>query len=81
MKTKWQVPVSWEMCGIAEIEAKTLEDALEQVQYHPDEVPLPDDSAYVDGSFSLSMYEVEEIRKIYNNNRPDQEENCVDIGE
>lgn len=77
MKKKWKVPVSWEMCGIAEIEAETLEDALEQVQYHLDEVPLPDDSAYVDGSFSLSMYEVEEIRKIYNNNRPDQEENCV----
>ena len=64
MKKKWKVPVSWEMCGIAEIEAETLEDALEQVQYHPDEVPLPDDSAYV--------YEVEEIRTIYNNGRPDK---------
>ena len=72
MKKKWKVPVSWEMCGIIEIEAETLEDALEQVQYHPDEVPIPDDSAYVDGSFSLSMYEVEEIRTIYNNGRPDK---------
>ena len=71
MKAKWKVPVSWEMCGVAEIEAETLEDAMEEVQYHPDEVPLPEDSAYVDGSFSLSMYEVEEIRKIYNNNKKD----------
>ena len=71
MKRKWKVPVTWEMCGIAEIAAETLEDAMEEVQYHSDEVPLPDDSAYVDGSFSLSMYEVEEIRKIYNNNQKD----------
>ncbi len=70
MKT-WKIPVTWEMCGIAEIKAKTLEEALEQVQYHPDEVPLPEDSAYVDGSFSLSMNEDQEIRKIYNNNQID----------
>lgn len=77
MKSEWNVPVSWEECGIAVIEADSLEDAMDQVRYHSDEIPLPDDSAYVDGSFSLTMEEVEEIRAAYNNNRPDKEEKFV----
>lgn len=66
---KWKVPVSWEMCGIAEIKADTLEEAMDIAQ-NSDEVEIPD-GEYVDGSFCLSIYEEDVIRKTYNKNMKD----------
>lgn len=71
MKT-WKIPVTWEMCGIVEIKADTLEEAMSIAKYSPS-VNLPDDDAYVDGSFDLSMCEEDTIREIYNNNQEDEQ--------
>ena len=51
MKT-FKLPVTWEMCGIVEVEAESLEDAIANFDPHTDE--LPAEPQYVDGSFQLS---------------------------
>lgn len=68
----WKIPVSWEMCGIVTVEAETLEAAMDIARDESSDIPLPDDSNYVDGSWSLSMEEVDEIRSCFNNNQKDE---------
>ena len=67
MKT-WKIPVTWEMCGIVEVEANTLEEAMELALDNDVELPEGD---YVDDSFDLSMCEEDCIRSCYNNNQED----------
>ena len=52
MKT-FEIPVFWEVSGIIEVEAETLEEALEQFDKHEREVgnELPNQYEYIDGSF------------------------------
>lgn len=50
MKT-FSIPVTWEMYGIVEIEAESLEKAVEIFDRQIDDFPLPDDKNYVDASF------------------------------
>lgn len=69
----WKIPVSWEMCGYVHIDAPTLAEAMEKVRVDNDDIPLPDDAAYVDGSFCLSYEEEAEIRDLHNNGQPDAE--------
>ena len=71
---KWKIPVTWEVCGIVEVERNRLEDAMDYVRNDGDHIKLPRESHYVDVSFDLSMYETECIRQCYNNNQPDKEE-------
>lgn len=68
---KWNIPVTWEMCGIVQIEANTLEEAMEIVKNDVD-VPLPFDKHYVDDSFDLSIVEEEIVRECYNDNQEDE---------
>lgn len=70
MKT-WKIPVTWECYGMVEVEADTLSKAVEYVREDPDDMPLPNDFDYVDGSFGPSVDDVEEIRCLYNNNQTD----------
>lgn len=65
--SKFNLPVTWEVCGMVEIEADTLEEAVDIFNADPDSIPLPDDYDYVDGSFDLSCPEIEYIRAY---NRP-----------
>lgn len=67
----WKIPVSWEMCGYAYVTAPTLAEAVEKVRSNNDDIPLPDDASYVDDSFAPSYDDVEEIRSLHNDNRPD----------
>lgn len=53
MKT-FKIPVTWEVYGEVEIEAENIEKALEKFNKNIDDIPLPCDSEYVDGSFKLS---------------------------
>lgn len=63
---KFKIPVSWEMSGIIEIEANTLEKALEYFNINSDDIPLPD-GEYVDSSFTVTGGEdVESIWELYN---------------
>ena len=51
---EWSIPVSWEMCGFVKIKAKTAEEAIEIFKETADDIPLPENSYYVGGSFTLS---------------------------
>lgn len=49
MKT-YRVPVFYEMYGWMEVEAESKQEAETKVM---DELPLPDNAEYVDGSFNI----------------------------
>ena len=72
-KTKeWKIPVCWEVFSTVNVRAATLEEALRYVREDPDDMPLPTDTDYIDGSFGPSMDDVEEIRQLYNGGQSDQ---------
>lgn len=48
------LPVTWEMCGTVSVKANTLDEAIQRFYETADDIPLPHDSNYVDGSFQLS---------------------------
>lgn len=56
-----KVAVTWSMCGYVDIEADTMEEAMKKFNETSDEIDLPTDSEYVDGSFMLSSDDVEEM--------------------
>ena len=64
---KIKLPVTWSVCGVVEVEveAKNLkeavESAIEDFSSEIDEIPLPADNSYVDGSFELSTMDTDEI--------------------
>ena len=70
---KFYLPVTWEECSVAEVEAENLEEAIEYFNEHSDEIDTPNEKHYVDGSFCLSTTEVEELRLV-----PEQEKNLRD---
>ena len=57
----YEIPCSWEVYGTMEIEADSLEEAIELAER--DDSPMPDDSDYVDGSFQIDRDIAEEINK------------------
>lgn len=58
---KQRVAVTWQMCGFVEIEADTMEDAMDKFNEESDHIKLPTDGEYVDGSFELSSDDVDEM--------------------
>lgn len=62
MKRTWSIPVTWEMYGRVEIEAETKEEAIEIFKDVMQELPLPEESYYVDDSFELSTDNIEELK-------------------
>jgi len=69
---QWIIPVSWEVCGTVTIEADTLESAMNEARYG--DVPLPEDSEYVDGSFDVTIEDAETVRECYNKNQQDEDQ-------
>ena len=55
------VAVTWEMCGYVDIDAETMEEAMEKFNENSDYIKLPTNGEYVDGSFQLSSEDVEEM--------------------
>lgn len=75
---KWKVPVTWEMAGFVEIEAPTLEKAIETVKSDP-HIELPE-GEYVDSSFTVGMDgDVDIIRECYNDHQKDEYDVCKGI--
>lgn len=63
MKRIWKVPVSYEMYGIVDVEAETLEEAIEIAETDP-YIELPDGD-YIEDSWKVDPYEMAEyINKI-----------------
>ena len=62
---KQRIAVTWETCGFIEVEADSIEEAMNMVRENPDDYSLPyDGGCYVDGSFHLSTDYVEEMKVI-----------------
>ena len=51
---KIKLPVTWEAFGIVEIEANSIEEAVNYFNENSDYINIPKNSEYVDGSFRLS---------------------------
>ena len=69
MKT-WKIPVSWEVCGVVEIQAPTLDRAIE-IAKTDDTIKLPD-GEYVCGSFDVTVDDDDLIRNYYNQGQKDE---------
>ncbi len=69
MKT-WKIPVSWEVVGMVEIQASTLEKAIE-IAKTDDSIELPY-GEYVDGSFNVTVDDDDLIRNYYNQGQQDE---------
>ena len=57
----YEIPCTWEVYGTLEVEADSLEEAIELAER--DDSPMPDESDYVDGSFQVDRDIAEEINK------------------
>ena len=51
---KIKLPVTWEVCGLIEVEANSIEEAVEYFNQNSSDIELPENPEYVDGSFVLS---------------------------
>lgn len=56
------VAVTWQSCGFVEIDALTMEEAMTYFNENSDDIPLPEDGEYVDGSFELSSDDPEILK-------------------
>ena len=57
--------VTWEMAGYVEVEADSVEEAMEKFREECDYIKLPNGD-YVDGSFRLITDSVEEMEAMVN---------------
>ena len=66
---EYKVPVEWSVYAVLDVEADSLEEAVEMVKNDTDkngnEFALPDGD-YIDGSFKLGCDDIEEIRECFN---------------
>ena len=69
MKT-WKIPVSWEVVGVVEIQAPTLDRAID-IARTDDTIKLPD-GEYVCGSFDVTVDDDDLIRNYYNQGQQDE---------
>lgn len=60
-----KVAVTWQMAGYVDIPADTMEEAIEKFRNESDYIPLPE-GEYVDGSFSLTSDDVDEMEAMAN---------------
>ena len=57
-KKIYKVACSWEVYSVANVEAESLDEAIELVQ--SDNFPLPTETDYIDGSFNTD-YQISEL--------------------
>ncbi len=55
----YQIPCSWEMYAHVNVEATSLEEAIERAE--SDDFPLPDHGGYIDGSWRIDYDIVEDL--------------------
>lgn len=60
----YKIPVSYEMCGLIEVEADSIKEAIEYAIEHADDYDLPNEEHYIDGSWQTETDE--EIVELYN---------------
>ena len=47
----FKIPVSWEVFGVVNVEADSLDEAIAKFDDDMDNIPLPQDGTYIDSSF------------------------------
>ena len=52
-KRLWKVPCVWHVMGYAEIRASSAEEAKKIAESAIDDIPLPDNGEYLEGSFEI----------------------------
>lgn len=70
MKT-WNIPVCWTMMGTVNVEAKTLDEAIEIAKDDAGIIPIPDDGIFMGGSWEVDCTDINYLRKWYNGNQMD----------
>ena len=50
---KYRVCVEWSVMAIIEVEAESIDEAIENIESNTD-APLPTNGGYIDGSFSVN---------------------------
>lgn len=62
MKKIFKVPVTWEVYSTVEIEAETLEEAIEIIRKDEGDIVFPTETYDVDGSLRLSSNNIEILK-------------------
>lgn len=70
MKT-WNIPVCWTMMGTVNVEAKTLDEAIEIAKDDAGIIPIPDDGIFMGGTWEVDCTDINYLRKWYNGNQMD----------
>lgn len=50
---KFSIPVTWEVWDKIEVEAETIEEAIQYVKDNLDTIPLGSEPEYIDGSYKI----------------------------
>lgn len=59
-----RVAVTWQMCGYVDIDAPTVEEAMEEFLDNRDTILLPEDGKYIEGTFKLGIDDPE-LQKMF----------------
>ena len=70
MKT-WKIPVCWTMMGTVNVDAKTLDEAIEIAKDDAGIIPIPDDGTFMYGTWEVDCTDISYLRKWYNGNQMD----------
>lgn len=73
MKT-WKIPVSWVMLATIKVDADTLEEAIEIARDDDGIIPIPDNGTYLNESWEVDCFDIDYLRKYYNDNQEDDDE-------
>ena len=70
--TNFKIPINWQSYGIVEIEAESLDEAVDEINLNSDEVILPKDWMLEEGSIEINFEVVEELNPGYKLNEEPQ---------
>ena len=70
----WKIPVIWQEIGIVEVEANTLEEAIEIARDDDGVISIPDNGEYLEGSWEVDCEDENYLREWYNDNQKDEED-------
>lgn len=73
MKT-WRIPVCWTMMGMVNVEAKTLDEAIEIAKDDAGVIPIPHDGTFMDGTWEVDCFDKDYLRQWYNFDQKDEED-------
>ena len=70
MKT-WKIPVCWTMMGTVNVDANTLDEAIEIAKDDAGIILIPDDGTFMDGTWEVDCTDISYLREWYNGNQMD----------